>query len=135
MKLTPENKKILLKEYDFAIRKMKESQRPEEKLFYFSRTYDVASTVFNIKFEPQLVFLHFVLINAFKSIMGRITSGDPVIKFPEGYFDKLTKLTEDLYDKLKKDEEIYQILEKFALLTFLTAGNGYYLNQRDEIKI
>jgi len=97
MKLSPENKKILLKEYDFAIRKMKECQRPDEKLFYFSRTYDVVSTVFNIKFEPQLAFLHFVLLNAFKSIMGRITSGDPVIKLPEGYFDKLISLTELFY--------------------------------------
>ena len=138
MKLTHENKKMMLAEFEFAIKKMKESQTPEQKLFYFSSTYAVVSRIFNSKFESQLVFIHMILMNVYNNIMARMNSlksGDSTVKLPENYFDILTQATEDLYTKLKNNEDTYKILEKFVLLTFLTTGNGYYLYQRKEFNI
>ncbi len=79
-----------------------------------------------------------ILINAYNNIMARINclkSGDNTVELPENYFDILTQTTEELYSKLKTNEDTYKVLEKFVLLTFLTAGNGYYLYQRNEFKI
>jgi hypothetical protein len=138
VKLTREHKRILLEEFEFAIEKMKENQLQEQKLFYFSSTYGVVSRLFNLKFEPQLVFVHMILNNAYSNIivrMNAIKGGDNTVTFPEKYFDKLTEVTEELYTKLKNDEDTYEVLEKFVLLTFLTTGNGYYLYQRGNLKI
>ena len=133
MKLTPENKKIILEEFEFAIQKMKENKEPEQKLFYFSSTYGVISRIFNSKFDPQLAFIHMILNTVYINASARIIAfkgGDKTIKLPDDYFDKLAQITEELYAKLKNDENSYEILEKFALLTFLTTGNGYYLYER-----
>ncbi|MHB8109745.1 MAG: hypothetical protein ACYDHW_06905 [Syntrophorhabdaceae bacterium] len=138
MKLPREHKKTILDEFEFAIKKMKENSSPEEILFYFSSTYGVISRIFNMKFDSQLVFIHLLfnsLYNNTKARLQAIKSGDNAVKLPAEYFDSLISLTEELYTKLKNDEDIYETLEKVVLLIFITTGNGYYLYERGIFKI
>ncbi len=138
MKLTRENKKLILDEFEFAISKMKEKPSPDEILFYFSSTFGVISRVFNTKFDQHLVFIHMILSSVYNNIKARlqaIKNGDNAVKFPAEYFASLLLYTEELYTKLKNDEDIYGTLEKMVILTFLTTGNGYYLYERGYFKI
>jgi len=138
MKLSSEYKNILLDEFRFATKMMKEKPDPEDKLFYFSSTYGVLSRIFNLKFDPELVFIHSILNNAHINILNRLNAikgGERTVVFPEGYFDKLTEYVEELAEKISKNENVYKTLINIGLLTFLTTGNGAYLLQKGSFKI
>ncbi len=138
MKLSSEYKNILLDEFRFATKMMKEKSDPEDKLFYFSSTYGVLSRIFNLKFDPELVFIHSILNNAYINILNRLNAikgGERTVVFPEGYFDKLTEYVEELAEKISKNENVYKALINIGLLTFLTTGNGAYLLQKGSFKI
>lgn len=138
MKLSSEHKKIILEEFDFAVKKMKESQTQDQKLFYFSSTYGVLSRIFNINFDSELVFIHAVLNNAYTNMLGRfkaIKSGETSVTFPADFFEKLTCCIEELAERIKKDSSLYNTLIKISLLTFVTTGNGAYLLEKGSFKI
>lgn len=138
MKLSSEHKKVILEEFDFAVKKMKESTEQDQKLFYFSSTYGALSRTFNLKFDPELVFIHAILSNAYANISVRfqaIKAGEGTIKFPDDYFEKLTEYTEELTNKIRKDQAVYETLIKISLLTFVTSGNGAYLYERLKFKL
>jgi len=138
MKLSGDHKKVILEEFDFAVKKMKESAEQDQKLFYFSSTYGVLSRIFNLKFDPELVFIHAILTNAYANMSARfqaIKAGEKTIKFPDDYFEKLTEYTEELTNKIRKDLSVYETLVKISLLTFVTSGNGAYLFERLKFKL
>lgn len=138
MKLSSEYKNILLDEFGFAAKMMKEKANPEDKLFYFSSTYGALSRIFNLKFDAELVFIHSILNNAYINILNRLNAikgGETTVVFPEGYFDKLTVCVEELTEKISKNENVYKTLIDIGLLTFLTTGNGAYLLQKGSFKV
>lgn len=138
MRLKAEHKREILEDFEYAVRKMREVYTPTEKLFYFSSTYGVLSRIFNSKFDPQLVFMHQVLSSAHSTIMARVQAirvGDNSIQIAENFFDKLTQAVEEMTNKLKSDKNVYDILEKIAVLSYVTTGNGYYLLQKGTINI
>lgn len=138
MKLKAEYKREILEDFEYAARTMKEVQTPIEKLFYFSSTFGVLSRVFNFQFDPQLVFMHQVLSSAHATILARIQAikaGDNTIVLKDNFFDSLTQSVEELMKRLKSDKDVYDVLEKIAVLTFVTTGNGYYLLRKGTINI
>jgi len=138
MDISPEFKKILVEELTYSLKMMKNSKTLDEKLFYFSGLFGVLPRVFNIKFDPQLVFMNIIITSAYSAILERLNAikgGNLVIEFPEGFFDKLADASEDLIEKIKNNEDTYKALEKIGVLTFLTTGNGYYLFQKGSFKI
>lgn len=138
MKLKAEYKRAILEDFDYAARMMKEVQTPAEKLFYFSSTFGVLPRVFNFNFDQQLVFMHHVLSSAHATIMARvqaIKAGDSTIVLKEDFFDKLTQAVEELMNRMKSDKDVYDALEKIAVLTYVTTGNGYYLLKKGTITI
>lgn len=139
MKLTAENRKILVDEFEYAIKMMKTIDSAEKKLFYFSGLYGALSRIFNLAYDPQLVFLHYIISSAHTNINARLAAimkgGETVIQFPEGYFDKLALIAEELKEKIKKEEDTYSSMEKIAVMVFVTTGNGYYLYEKNIIKI
>jgi len=117
---------------------MRKNESVESKIFYFSSTHGVLSRIFNLQCDPQLIFMHFVLNNAYANINGRINAlkrGDLVIQFHPKFFEKLTESVEVLASKIEKDEDTFKTLEQIALLTFLTTGNGYYLFEKGMINL
>lgn len=138
MNIDPEYKKYLVAEFRYTVKSMNENEFAEQKLFYFSSTFGAVSRIFNLQYDPQLIFMHSILNNAHGNIMARlqaIKSGDPVVQFQENYFDKLTQYVEILAQQIERNEDTYKTLEQIALLTFLTTGNGYYLFKKGIIKI
>jgi hypothetical protein len=138
MKLKTEHKKAILEEFEYAAKMMREAQTFDEKLFYFSSTYGVLSRVFNFDFNPQLVFMHLVLNSVHSTILGRVQAmraGDNTIALKEEFFEKLTNTVDELISKIKSGADVYDVLEKFAVLTYATTGNGYYLLRKGTFSI
>lgn len=133
MKLKAEHKKAILDEFTFTAKKMRETEALDQKLFYFSGTFGLLSRVFNSEFNSKLVMAHLILTTAHANILTRINalkSGDTTVMLQKEFFEKLTLTIEDFAARIKKDEDIYDVLERIALLTYVTTGNGYYLLQR-----
>jgi hypothetical protein len=138
MKLKAEHKKAVLDEFAFAAQRMKETEAFDQKMFYFSSTYGVISRIFNVEFLPQLVMAHLIMSTAHGNILARINAmkgGDTTVVLEKAFFEKLTLAVEEFAARVKKDEDAYDVIEKIALLTYVTTGNGYYLLQRGLLKL
>jgi hypothetical protein len=135
MKLNKAHKKVLVDEITFALEKMKSEKEPASILYYFSAVYGVMYRIFNIEYDSDLVFAHFVISSAYNQINSRVQSTDKVIKMPENLFEKLIDNTQELLKAIGKDESLYNVLKEFTLLGYVTVGNGYYLYQKGLIKI
>jgi len=135
MKISEKNKKKLLREIKFVIDRMKEEKDPKSKLYYFTAIYGAMSRVFNEEFIPDLIFAHVILNAVYSNLISRIDNPDDVIKLPENIFNKLQTTTEELYNTIEKNKDLYEPLKKFSLLTFVTTGNGYYLYKKGLLKI
>jgi len=135
MKLSTANKKKLIEEIEFALNSMKAAEDPETKLYYFSAVYGVMPRIFNIEYDPNLVFIHFVVNATYNNINSRLKNPEKVVKIPDDLFEKLENTTNELLNTLKQNKNLYEVLKKFILLAYVTSGNGYYLYQRGLLKI
>ena len=134
-------KKIIAKEFREIAEKMKDTKDLSEKMYFFTATYGVVARVFNLEFDPALVFTHFVLSAAGSTISGRwlaLKSGqDSAVKIPEDLFDRLQKVIGKLAENIEtgNKDELFKNLQKIANIAFTTTGNGYYLYQKGILKI
>lgn len=135
MKLSKENKKKLIDEIRFVIGQMKQQEDPETKLYYFSAIFGIMPRIFNIDFNEDLIFAHFIISSTHNNINQRIKNPDKVIKLPDELFDRLLTITEELLVAIEKDQNLYDVLKKFTLLGYVTIGNGYYLYKKGMLKI
>jgi len=135
MKLSARNKKTLIDEIKFALVKMKSEKEPNSILYYFSAVYGVMYRIFNIEYDSDLVFAHFVISSTYNQINSRIQVPDKVIQLPANLFDNLIETTQELLEAIVNDKNLYQVLKKYTLLGYVTVGNGYYLYQKGLLKI
>jgi len=135
MRLSARNKKTLLEEIKFALEKMRSEKEPNSILYYFSAVYGVMYRIFNIEYDSDLVFAHFVISSTYNQINSRIQVPDKVIQLPPNLFDKLIETTEELLDAINSDKNLYEVLRKYTLLGYVIVGNGYYLYQKGLLKI
>jgi hypothetical protein len=138
MKLKEEYKRIIVEDFEFAAKMMKENLANDAKLFYFSGTWGALSRIFNLSFDPELVFIHSVLNGAYNNVLARVTAskgGETSVILPPDYFDKLAACVEDLAQRIKENKNAYDVLERISLLAFISTGNGYYLLKRGAFKI
>ncbi len=137
MNIKKENRKSIIDEIKFSIEKMKDKENddPKAKLYYFSAVYAVIHRIFNIDYDDDLVFIHFVLLSTYNNTNARLQNPDPIIKIPDDYFDKLIAATEELLGVIVMDGNPYEVLRKFILLAYVTGGNGYYLYKKGLLKI
>ncbi len=141
MKISKQYKKIIIEEFYNVAKKMKQSNDLTEKMFFFSATYAVINRVFNIEFNPTLIFIHMVLNNAYTAIIGRIeaeTRGQSIaIKIPKEFFNILEEAIIDIANSINKDNknELFEALQKITNLSYLTTGNGYYLFTQGKLTI
>jgi hypothetical protein len=139
MNISEESRNMIVKEIDYIASKMQKAATPEEKLYYFSATYGLINRVVNFEYDDELIFLHFVLQQAYMALQQRLVAltkgGDSIIPLTEKHFDKLLKTTKELGKKIKQGEEITGTLKEFVILAYTTTGNGYYLLGKGIIKI
>ncbi len=118
---------------------LKEEEKDErKKLYYFSGIYGVIPRVFNFEYDSQLVFIHHILEYTYGAINGRLIAvqqGDKTAMLADSILDKLYTYTSQIVDKLERDEDIYNLLQKIIILGYTTTGNGYYLYTKGIIKI
>lgn len=139
MKTSDNFREILLNEINYVAEKMEESSSPNEQLYYFSALYAMVQRIYNIEYDPDLVYAHFILNETYKAFQGRMQAiqkgGENVVPLHEAQFMELTTLTKELADKIKAKKNIDKTLKKFVVLLYTTTGNGYYLFQKGMLKI
>jgi len=135
VKLSTQIKKTLIKEIEFAIEKMQASKDPNSIMFYFSAVYGVLHRIFNIEYDSDLVFAHFVVNGTYQQIALRLQATDKTTQIPENLFERLIETTKDFLQALKDNKNLYEVLKNYTLLGYVTIGNGYYLYQKGLLKI
>lgn len=100
MRMPPNLKPYVLKEFDFVVAKLKEPLPLEERVYYYSALYGAVYRVMNIDCTPNLIFLHHIL-NAVHSVLAArlqamSRAGERPIVIDEKMIARLTELTETL---------------------------------------
>lgn len=133
MKLPDHLRERFVRELQFAVNGMRSTADPFGQLYYFSVGYGEASRLLNFQWDPELALLHLVLQTTHQAINTYLhasaTSQERVIRLPGEFMDRLADATEELIEVVrdKRDAELYRVLWRFAVLTYMTTGNGYYL--------
>lgn len=139
MDVTEESRDIITKEIKFVLEKMSQSETPTEALYYFSGIPGVIQRVYNIEYDPDLVYTHFILRQTYEAFLTRLNiileRRDQVVPLSDKHFEKLLALTKQLAKKIAKNSELDDTLKKYVMLIYSTTGNGYYLQQKGLLKI
>jgi hypothetical protein len=134
MRLSDNYKNLILSEINFAVKKMDKSSEPLEKLFYFSAIHGVFQRIYNIEYDPTLVFICFILRTTHEAFNNRLQT-KVGIPLSEKQINTLSDIAKELGGKIKNNEEVSVTLQKFVVLQYSTSGNGYYLMQKGMLKI
>jgi hypothetical protein len=139
MKIDENYKARIVNEIKLVVKKMREEQDLRRKTYYFSAVHAEIVRVFNLSYDPELVFIHNVLQDTYQNLRARtdalILGRDVVIPVPEALFLELCNTLEELADKITKNEDLYNTLQKISVLGYTVTGNGYYLYEKGILKI
>ena len=138
MNLSEDMQKVFTDEIRTAINHMKQTETPEEKLFFLSAVYGAAFRIMNIQFDPELAFINHVVSTAYSMMNANLASirqGQGVNTFPNNVFEKLEDSLEQLVEKIEQGKGTYTILETIYNLAYSTTGNGYYLYLKGMITV
>jgi hypothetical protein len=139
MKLSTALKKLLVEEMTFAIKKMEETKEATILLYYFSAIPGIFQRIYNIEYDSQFVFAHFILKATHESFIQRLKAsqpgGDNSVVINDDQFERLISLSKELLRNIKKDNDTDEVLKKFVILLYSTTGNGYYLMEKGCLKI
>jgi len=139
MEIKDSYKKIILDEINFAVKKMNSAKNASEKLYYFSAIFGVFHRIYNLDYNPDLVYAHFILRATHDAFLNRLKAieqvRDRTVSLSNKQFDKLSILSKELVSNINKNKDIDETLKKFVILLYSTTGNGYYLMQRGCYKL
>jgi hypothetical protein len=124
---------VLADEIKLCRSKMNEESDFRKKVYYYSGIYGMTRRIINFEYDSQLQFIDFVLTTTYNIIQNRIKlnlSGDNVIPISNDFFDELSINLEILEDRIRNNDDTYDVLEKIVNLSYLLEGNGYYLTQK-----
>lgn len=139
MKISEGNKKILVDEFKFIVKKMQLAEKDQEKLYYFSGSFGMILRVLNLEFDPTLIFIHHVLQTSHGTLnqtLQNILSGqERVITLPDNLFEKLTQELQQLSKMIEQEKDVRPVLEKISNIAYFATGNGFYLYQKGLLKM
>lgn len=138
MSISNNTRNLIADEFEYVAKKMSKAETAEETLYYFSAVHGILPRVFNSEYDPELVYMHFVLNGTYGAFMQRIQSiksGDSVVSIQPRQTETLLKLTKELAKMFKEKTDINATMRKFAVLAYTTSGNGYYLLDKGVLKI
>jgi len=139
MEIKDSYRKIIIDEINFAVKRMNSAKSPSEKLYYFSAIYGVFHRIYNLEYNPDLVYTHFILRSTHEAFQNRLKSieqvRDRTVLLSNEQFDKLSILSKELVSKINKNKDMDETLKKFVILLYSTTGNGYYLMQKGCYKL
>jgi hypothetical protein len=139
MNLSPDMQKVFTDEVHFVINKMRSTDSPKDKIYFFSAAHAMAQRVINLEYDPELNFIQQVLQLAYNTINARLsaisTGQQTDISIPASLFDKLEEKLEEMVGLIDEGLETYPALQKIANIAYITTGNGYYLYLKGMIKL
>ena len=141
MKISNENKKIIVDEFEKVFELMNSTKNAREKLFYFSATYAMVSRILNIEYDPMLILIHSILLSTYSnmnSFLNNVASNrDTFYSIPKNYFDIIESNFKNITKAIDSNDEpnIYKALKKFSVLGYIFTGNGNYLYKKGTLKI
>ncbi len=131
MNLSKDMQRKFTDEVNLVIKNMKNTDKPVEKLYFFSAGYGMAQRIINFEYEPELSFINQVLHLVYNMINARLTAismgQEGGISIPDGVFSGLEDALEEMVDRIEQGKETYPTLQKMVNLAYSTTGNGYYL--------
>lgn len=133
MKISENYRNILADEIRIVRAKIDEDNDPRKKIYYYSALFGMTRRIYNLEFDPHVQFMDFVFNVTYAQILSRITaflSGDTTIPVTNDFFIKLNNCLEKLENRIRANEDTYDLLEKIVTLAFTLDGNGYYLLQK-----
>ena len=129
----------LVREIRFVVEKIRTEPDLRTKIYYFSGVYAEMLRILNINFDPQLLFAHNLMNNSYQTMRVRadtvVLGRDTTIDFPDGFFDRLCSLLEELANNIANNQNLYQTLQNISCLSYITTGNGYYLFQKGILRV
>ena len=139
MKIKDSYKKIIIDEINFAIEKMSSVKKASEKPYYFSAIFGDFHRIYNLDYNPDLIYAHFILRATHDAFLSRLKAieqlRESTVLLSDKQFEKLTLLSKELAINIGKTKEMDETLKNFVILSFSTTGNGYYLMQRGFYKL
>jgi hypothetical protein len=133
-----EYKQVIIKELEFVLQKMNESDTVDNKIYYFSAIQGMLHRVMNLEYTDDLLFSFFVTNETHKSFQQRIIglkTGETVIKLTERQLARLIEITKDFLEAIRKGDNLDAVLKQYVILSYTTTGNGYYLMEKGVLKI
>ncbi|NOY08478.1 MAG: hypothetical protein GXP33_06525 [Spirochaetes bacterium] len=138
----PDNyRKMIIEELESIEKLCKEASAFEDKLYFFSGSFGILNRIMNFYTDPTLIFMHQVLQTTHQAFFQRInTKTIPGVIYntiPESFIDSLFLYLSELRAAFEENDQnkIWQVLEKFSVLTYATTGNGFFLYLRGKLKI
>ena len=132
MNLPNDLRQRLVSEIRFVVEKIRTEPDLRKKVYYFSGVYGEMFRLFNISYDPQLLFAHNIMTNSYqqmRALSDTIVLGrDMNVVFPDDFFDRLCTLLEELASQIANDQDTYRTLETISCLSYINTGNGYYLS-------
>ncbi|NOX34722.1 MAG: hypothetical protein GXP56_13490 [Deltaproteobacteria bacterium] len=138
MKLSKEYKIKIEQEFDFVIKKMLESENPDQMMYYFSGIYGLLQRILNFEYSDELLFTYFIIERSCKDIANQLSAlrqGSPVPTFHKNFGSKLIEVTKELRDSFFNSKHRVESLKKLIVLAYTCTGNGFYLTEKNTIEI
>jgi len=139
MNLSQNMKNELINEINFVVKKMRDTNIPAEKLYFFSALFAIAQRIINFEYDAEVCFMHQVLQYVYNTVNSRIimkTTGQQAqIGIPDNLFTSLENSLAELVFNIEKGAKIYPQLQAMMNLAYSTSGNGYYLYLKGILKI
>jgi hypothetical protein len=134
MKISNQYYDLLVESFNDVIDRMMATTSAEEKMYYFSAIFGTVNRIMNFECDPVLVLMHQELQLLHQNMSGRLVhqvnaNNIEIYGTPNIFLDKLLEYTKSLKDATitKEDELIRKELQKIAVLSYATTGNGYFL--------
>ena len=139
MNISDSFRELIINEVSFVVEKMEEKEGFREKLYYFSGIQGLLQRIFNIEYDPDLLFAFNVFESTQKSFMDRYGAiekgGDKAVLIYQEQMDGLIEGAKEFANKIKNKKNFDSTLKKLIVLSFSTTGNGFYLMQKGVLKI
>jgi hypothetical protein len=134
-------RKHIAEEANYARAKMQEVQEPRRKLFYFSVFFGEAQRLLNLEWSTEMVLIYTITQFVYTQLnTAHLNLAEQTISLDwTAVYNRLIKTSSELAGYLgKKDRdpaELYQIMGRFAELSYAASGNGSYLLERGAFKL
>jgi hypothetical protein len=140
MEISSGLRETIVKEIRYAVENMKKSDKLNEKMYFFSAVYAIVDRAFNFEYDPQLIFIHQVVRQAFDTINSKIalmtqTGVSIGTVIPNNLFPKLQDTLNKLADSIEENKNSYSLLEIIANIGYSATGNGSYLCFKGLLKV